>query len=421
MADRTSLRIARVPGRYEGGADLESLDSESNLETDANLKITSQHTMDTNHFMITQPTIQSNAMDENPLICKYCSKSFKNKKTLQNHYKLIHSKNVNENMNRKIVKGIQYKRTSNIGHDSSAVCQFECNICKQKYSNESSIKRHIKNAHNDTTVHKCTICNKVFSRKEHVERHNKFIKCSNQNEISIGNEVNRDDKEKNETIPKKSVICEICQEVVPRRYLNIHKKKIHLIPHEVKKSIICPMKSCSDAFATVKELRIHLKKQDDAGGHNMEIEKIVKSFNNIQEFQDWKDSLELHENIRFVPKTIHSRKDGGYSKWYKCHRSGKYRFGGKGIRKTKTHGTCKIGSCCPAGMKIICSSDGTVKCIYNITHAGHGLNGPNNVYVPIHKKYKQFILAGQDFTLRLTHKGLVSSLLDTPIKIFNEL
>ncbi|CAL4178212.1 unnamed protein product, partial [Meganyctiphanes norvegica] len=55
-------------------------------------------------------------------------------------------------------------------------------------------------------------------------------------------------------------------------------------------------------------------------------------------------------------------------------------------------GTCKIGACCPAGMKLICSPHGSVKCIYNITHAGHGVNGSNIIQCPLHNKHKKFII-----------------------------
>ena len=77
--------------------------------------------------------------------CSFCVKVFSNKKSLQQHIWLIHSKVKNHN----------------------------CDICGKGFQNVQSFRDH-QNIHNNLRLHKCDICGAAYSCKRHFQTHQKL-------------------------------------------------------------------------------------------------------------------------------------------------------------------------------------------------------------------------------------------------------
>ena len=63
---------------------------------------------------------------------------------------------------------------------------------------------------------------------------------------------------------------------------------------------------------------------------------------------------------------------------YKCSRSGAYKPEGKGTRRLKSQGSCKLGHICTSEIRAEAEQDGSVVATVFPYHYGHG-TGPNDV------------------------------------------
>lgn len=87
---------------------------------------------------------------------------------------------------------------------------------------------------------------------------------------------------------------------------------------------------------------------------------------------NWKQEEEKRSHTKFVrPHGKYTRHDSAEVHQFYCHRSGYYNPEGKGIRKLKSQGSCKMGAVCPATITAYKLPSGLVDVKYFSTHVGH--------------------------------------------------
>lgn len=236
--------------------------------------------------------------------------------------------------------------------------QHGCLECNLNYSNIFNLRRHVRKVHpqsvdvlapmkkTDSQVYNysCSICTRNFSYKKNFNHHMKTChgefrckeECDERNEES--NEIN--------TTHNEVTTCG-------------DSKRIR------RKSTKCPM--CDYSVARKEQLIEHFKTS-----HNVQIVRQQIEFFSQQQFDEWKCETECNNNSKFVVEKIEKLK-GKTVIYYACHRSGNYRPEGKGLRRLKTQGSCKINAYCPASIKKTEHSAEKIDVSYIETHIGHEL------------------------------------------------
>lgn len=164
--------------------------------------------------------------------------------------------------------------------------------------------------------------------------------------------------------------CETCGKAFARRCtLARHSSEVH--------SITVPWGSfkcdqCHNVRYNQREqLLKHLIEM-----HKFEYKYEQRRFRSMQDFFRWKQSEEKREKVCFVAsssgKTLCR---GRFKRLYMCHRSGNYIPRGKGYRRLKSQGSCKINAHCMATMTTIQDMQtGIVSLVYQKKHYGHDID-----------------------------------------------
>lgn len=168
-------------------------------------------------------------------------------------------------------------------------------------------------------------------------------------------------------LPKKCFLCN-------RNYASQFTLNRHLTTqHKVKitpgnRVLQCPVDKCLRSFNYMGALRTHLKEF-----HHINLcDGVLLQFPTLEAFLTWKTEEEKRTHTKFVrPHGKYKRHDGAEVHQFYCHRSGYYNSEGKGIRKLKSQGSCKMGSVCPATITAYKLPMGTVDVKYHSTHVGH--------------------------------------------------
>ena len=152
--------------------------------------------------------------------------------------------------------------------------------------------------------------------------------------------------------------CKVCNKQYKwRKSLNRHEK-LHLTNHVFKETITCPQIDCSFTSLTLAEMNQHYTSQ-----HGLQIEEEHLSFQNMDEFKLFKDSVE-EENFCQFYKSGGSRSKH-HAQIYYCSR--------RSTRKatseppSKVQKTKKIGEC-PASMYVKENMDATITVKFVKTH-----------------------------------------------------
>ncbi|KAF4528120.1 hypothetical protein B566_EDAN016323 [Ephemera danica] len=157
-----------------------------------------------------------------------------------------------------------------------------------------------------------------------------------------------------------------------------HTRKVHGNKAEYVK---CQKKclTCGECFNNRKLLTDHI-----ATAHKVKIETIKRSFNSLQDFEDWKLCEETKTgNYYFRSHRYFNQAKGYVSSLYVCHRDGNYKSINTGQRSIKRQGSCKINATCPSTINLKMNSQ-TLKCSmeYITTHVGHDSN-------PVHSRLQK--------------------------------
>ena len=108
--------------------------------------------------------------------CHLCDKEF-DKNALEIHYLSCHnfkcesiSKDHNE-VQQKHKCHICDKFFDQLDVHFVSCHNFNCDLCEKIFTQEESLKGHIKSVHERLKNHKCDLCDKAFSRAEHLKTH----------------------------------------------------------------------------------------------------------------------------------------------------------------------------------------------------------------------------------------------------------
>lgn len=165
-------------------------------------------------------------------------------------------------------------------------------------------------------------------------------------------------------------ICETCGKAfIKRCSLAHHNSEVHSIPMPWG-SFKCDQ--CHNVRYNQREqLLKHLIQM-----HRFEYKYEQRRFRSLQDFFHWKQNEESREKVCFIASSSGKTLYGGRIKrWYVCHRSGNYIPKGKGRRRLKSQGSCKINAHCMATMTTIQDTQtGVVSLVYQKHHYGHDID-----------------------------------------------
>ena len=94
---------------------------------------------------------------------------------------------------------------------------------------------------------------------------------------------------------------------------------------------------------SLEKLVVHLHVE-----HHEKIEIKKTIFNNSEEFQKWKESIEREKNSSSILRSAPATTQDNTTSYYYCNRTGIYKPEGKGKRQLKSQGSNKIGYQCSA-------------------------------------------------------------------------
>lgn len=184
--------------------------------------------------------------------------------------------------------------------------------------------------------------------------------------------------------PDPDLTCDICQKTYEsKKFLNYHYTYTHKTQKKNIKCAFTLQNECQEVFRIRKDYEEHL--QND---HNCVLDIKTLTFEDVAEFDHWKQQMEESTASQFLINRASSRhKKGMLLRAYKCSRSGeKIRTAGKRQRKNSEKGP--MGAECPARIKIVKCGDGKVECTFISTHLGHNIDSiPRNTHQIAKKQY----------------------------------
>ena len=96
--------------------------------------------------------------------CEVCNGIYSNKYTLNMHMETDHE-------NKTEFHGAGAAMQSNLNSAHEKLKLHECKICKNSFTNEHSLERHIKTVHKKLRPHKCQECKRSFGEKGNLNKH----------------------------------------------------------------------------------------------------------------------------------------------------------------------------------------------------------------------------------------------------------
>lgn len=231
---------------------------------------------------------------------------------------------------------------------------YSCDECGKKFSHRKSLGRHQIGKHKSSPeLKECSECGKPFLNLVNFHKHMKSKHPHSTATLVL------------QGIKDGEFGCDTCGKVFSQRknlrrhVMDKHKDESAYYsgkPVAIYQCPLCSFNKSGDVSLIVKHF---------ASNHNISVITKEKEFSCKESFLKWKDDLEHSTKSSYVKKA-----HVGSTSYYRCHRSGKYKPRGKGLRNLKVQGTNKIGGFCPAGMQVRINDDKYfVK--YSETHVGH--------------------------------------------------
>jgi len=170
-----------------------------------------------------------------------------------------------------------------------------------------------------------------------------------------------------------------------------HKRIKHGENNKVKRQA-CKVSCCicDKIFISMLQLRHHLVNEHDIGAA---LEQEHQFFNSVQEFHEWKKSMEKATSACFVVANGASKNKDGYSQVFYCNRSGpaKCVADAERQRAPRAQGSRKMGFYCTAAIHIWVKQCGEISVAFYKHHFGHGDGVADLIHLPLAKADKQLI------------------------------
>ena len=105
--------------------------------------------------------------------CPICSKQFNDKRNINRHIKNVHEKERFKcgSCNRCYTDELTLKHHMKAAHNKKK--NFKCKSCNLNFSSLSNLNSHIKNVHEQIRKHVCVVCNKLFGSRSNLNAHAK--------------------------------------------------------------------------------------------------------------------------------------------------------------------------------------------------------------------------------------------------------
>ena len=200
--------------------------------------------------------------------CEYCDLVFRNKMTLDLHFRKVHMKKKRDKLNGHFKCELCEEVFDSLGrirmhHMQSHKGKKACPECGLEFTNFNQLRPHREFAHGikSKTVEDyqeviCDDCGKTFANSRNLDMHkedihgiDEKIECDHCNKLFRNQEVLARHKKKTERIP-----CEICAEMISRSFMSSHV----LTKHTDDKNMPFVCNTCGKGFPTRPRLDDHM-------------------------------------------------------------------------------------------------------------------------------------------------------------------
>ena len=223
------------------------------------------------------PCVIIESLKVETFFCDICHSYYCNQKALQNHKEMAHS-NVNQNLtdsfhDEEIQNDFEAKISENCDANIEEIVEtYNCNKCSKTFKQKRNLNDHLRKFHKKGLKYRCEICGKSFVKrfnlKDHIDKFHVDIdgKCDfcDQTFINKSEMIEHYDSQHEEL---KTYKCEYCQGTFgTSKQLKSHKTK-----ENHKKVSKCEY--CDTQFTNLKKLKRHVKIM-----HPVKLEPVVCNY-----------------------------------------------------------------------------------------------------------------------------------------------
>lgn len=202
---------------------------------------------------------------------------------------------------------------------STSNAELICDVCHKTFDKEKNLKRH-KKLHNNTKEYVCPepSCCKSYARSDHLNRHmishsanSKPFKCelcvqrfSNKSHLKRHTKLHLTSDQANSTNRYNKYECRVCDEVFThKRHLRTHEEMKHAIKRIQSKKKICFFPYCESKFETEERLQTHINckhnKIQDLGKLGVSSKKTISQM--IKKYEPIVSNTHLHKKVHICP------------------------------------------------------------------------------------------------------------------------
>ena len=196
---------------------------------------------------------------ERRFVCNICEKKFKLNHHLQRHLLThkssclneIHDTNSPSNCNSTDSRDEKCNPENKTKRSEVSVMEnYECDICKESFSQQILLRGHLKIHERSMGPYKCDKCNYVNDNKRNLSSHKRRVHC------------------------KKNFTCEICEKAFKLKYHLTYHLKTHTVPKSKKYQKSCEL--CD--FSTSKKLLLEKHHWNEHSIKSHQCEECSKTF-----------------------------------------------------------------------------------------------------------------------------------------------
>ena len=135
-------------------------------------KFCKQLEIESKYIEINQQNPSASKKQKTELICPTCTKKFSNKSSLNKHIATVHEKSetfVCDSCTKTFTRKADMKKHISAVH--LKIKDLKCPTCDRKFALKHHLKEHIEIVHEEKKPYKCTTCEKSFGIKKNLKRH----------------------------------------------------------------------------------------------------------------------------------------------------------------------------------------------------------------------------------------------------------